>query len=235
MGNPASLIKKNLEWLIAQGKTNPYELQRTTGVPQPTIHRILTGESNDPRTKTLEPLADFFKVTVADLRDRDLQVEYGHGLAPSTYKQVVVAEDGDRGVVHIKKVKLRLSAGIMGFQIEPEQYDGTTLTVPGEWIYRRGYDPAKLIAIRVKGESMEPTLYEDDLVIINTADTKLVDGQVYAVNYEGEAVIKRLSRDVGRWWLTSDNSDQRKYHRKSCEGNECIIVGRVVKRESERF
>lgn len=161
--------------------------------------------------------------------------EPGHGLKPGTYKQVVASHDTDAGVTHIKKVKLRLSAGIMGYQVEPENYEGTTLTVPSAWIESRGYASEKLIAIRVRGESMEPTLYADDLVIINTADTVVVDGQVYAVNYEGEAVIKRLTRDAGRWWLTSDNSDQRKYHRKSCEGNECIIVGRVVKRESERF
>jgi phage repressor protein C with HTH and peptisase S24 domain len=154
---------------------------------------------------------------------------------PPSMQRVVAAEPGTPGLVEIQKVKLRLSAGIMGFQVEPEQHDGSTLSVPLLWIQRRGYAPEKLVAIRVRGESMEPTLYEDDLVIVNTGDTKPVDGQVYAVNYEGEPVIKRLTRDAGRWWLTSDNSDQRKFHRKSCEGNECIIVGRVVKRESERF
>lgn len=235
MSKPDLLVRKNLEWLIIEAKTSPYELQKHVGVPQPTIHRILTGESTDPRTKTLQPLADYFKVSVADLRDRDLQAERSHGLKSGSFARVLVAGEDDESVVHIKKVKLRLSAGIMGFQAESESYDGMTLTVPSIWIERRGYVPEKLVAIRVRGESMEPTLYEDDLVIINTADTKLIDGQVYAVNYEGEAVIKRLTRDAGRWWLTSDNSDQRKYHRKSCEGNECIIVGRVVKRESERF
>lgn len=228
-------VKKNLEWLIAEAGTSPYELEKKVGVPQPTIHRILTGESTDPRTKTLLPLADYFKVSVADLRDRDLQEERSHGLKPGSFAKVVAAGEQDASVVHIKKVKLRLSAGIMGYQVEPENYEGATLTVPSAWIESRGYVPEKLIAIRVRGESMEPTLYQDDLVIINTADAAVVDGQVYAVNYEGEPVIKRLTRDAGRWWLTSDNSDQRKYHRKSCEGNECIIVGRVVKRESERF
>lgn len=233
MKKPDLLVKKNLEWLITNKGISPYELQRHVGVPQPTIHRILTGESTDPRTSTLQPLATYFGVTVADLRDRDLSIPQV-AETPGTYRVQAVTED-DPGLIHIKKVKLRLSAGIMGFRTEPETYDGSTLTVPLEWVLRRGYDPDRLIAIRVRGESMEPTLYADDLVIVNTDDTKLVDGQVYAVNYEGEAVIKRLTRDAGRWWLTSDNADQRKYHRKSCEGTECIIVGRVVKRESERL
>lgn len=82
---------------------------------------------------------------------------------------------------------------------------------------------------------MEPSLYEGDLVIVNLADTKLLAGEVYAVNYEGEPVIKRLTRDAGQWWLTSDHPDQRKHYRRQCSGNECIIVGRVVKKESERI
>jgi len=82
---------------------------------------------------------------------------------------------------------------------------------------------------------MEPTLYEDDLVILNTADTQMVDGAVYAFNYEGQAVVKRLSRDAGEWWLTSDNPDQRKYHRKLCRGGDCIIIGRVVRKESDHI
>jgi len=145
------------------------------------------------------------------------------------------ADEEDERFYAIRKVKLRLSAGITGFAIEPETHDGSTISVPRGWVERNGYRPDKLVAIKVKGESMEPALYEDDVVIINTADNRPVDGVVFAVNYEGEPVVKRLARDIGEWWLTSDNPDQRKYHRKMCRGNECLIVGRVVRKESERI
>ena len=157
------------------------------------------------------------------------------GLPEGTFKRVRVAEEGDPALVHIPKVKLRLSAGISGFEMEPERYDGGTTTVPVDWIERNGFYRDHLIAIRVRGESMEPTLYEDDLVVINTADKKMVDGLVYAFNYEGEPVVKRLERDAGQWWLKSDNQDQRKYGRKMCRGDACIIIGRVVRKESERL
>lgn len=145
------------------------------------------------------------------------------------------ADADDPALTHIPKVKLRLSAGISGFDVEPERFDGSTTTVPTNWIERNKYSREKLFAIRVKGESMEPTLYEDDLVVINTADTRPTDGGVYAINFEGEPVVKRLTRDAGQWWLTSDHADQRKFYRRVCQGNDCIIVGRVVRRESERF
>lgn len=165
----------------------------------------------------------------AALSDEDLQK-----LLPGAMR-VRVVEDSDPSLTQIPKVKLRLSAGISGFEIEPERYDGSTTTVPTDWMERHGYSRDKLIAIRVRGESMEPTLYEDDLVVINTADKQLVDSYVYAINYEGEPVVKRLERDGGQWWLKSDNQDQRKYGRKMCRGDACIIIGRVVRKESERL
>jgi phage repressor protein C with HTH and peptisase S24 domain len=155
-------------------------------------------------------------------------------LLPGAMRVRAVGDD-DPALTHIPKVKLRLSAGITGFEVEPERFDGATTTVPTHWIERNGYSRQKLVAIHIKGESMEPTLYEGDLVVINTADTKPVDGAVFAVNYEGDAVVKRMIRDAGQWWLSSDNPDQRKYFRRSCRGNECIVVGRVVRRESERL
>jgi hypothetical protein len=156
-------------------------------------------------------------------------------LPPGSFMRVEAVDSDDPRLTIIPKVRLRLTAGISGFEVEPEPYDGSTTTVPTDWIERRGYHRDNLIAIRVRGESMEPTFYEDDLVVINTADKSPVDGAVFAINYEGEPVVKRMSRDAGQWWLTSDNADQRKYHRKSCRGETCIIIGRVVRKETERF
>jgi hypothetical protein len=155
-----------------------------------------------------------------------------HGISA---QGVEVADHDNPKLIAIKRVKLKLSAGIMGFSVEPDRRDGGLATVPRRWVEQNDYIPERLLAMEVKGESMEPALYAGDLVIVNTADTRPVDGAVYAVNYEGEPVIKRLVRDGGFWWLSSDHSDQRKYSRKRCEGDMCIIVGRVVRKESERI
>jgi phage repressor protein C with HTH and peptisase S24 domain len=165
----------------------------------------------------------------SSLTDEELQ-----RLLPGA-KRVRAVDDDDPALTHIPKVKLRLSAGITGFEVEPERFDGSTTTIPTDWMERKGFRRDKLIAISVKGESMEPSLYEDDLVVVNTADTNPVDGAVYAVNYEGDSVVKRLTRDAGQWWLTSDNPDQRRYYRRVCNGPDCIIIGRVVRKESERL
>lgn len=98
-----------------------------------------------------------------------------------------------------------------------------------------GYRPEMLIAIGVKGDSMEPTMSEGDTVVINTSEKAPKDGKIFAVNYEGEAVIKRLERNSGAWWLVSDNPDQRRYPRKLCAGEACLIIGRVVVLQRENF
>jgi len=138
----------------------------------------------------------------------------------------------DPTMTQIMKVRLRVQAGITGFQVEPEHYEGETQGVPTRWVLQEGLRRDALLAIVVRGESMEPSLYDGDTIVVNTADKNLVSGMVYVVNYEGEAIVKRMLRDAGQWWLTSDNSDQRKYHRQLCKAAECIVIGRVVRKES---
>lgn len=233
MSNHENLVKKNLDWLIRQRKTNPYDLQRATGVPQPTIHRILTGESNDPRTKTLQPLADYFGVSLAELRDRDLSApSVPPAAVGATATRAIVVDDDDPRMVRIPKVRLRVAAGISGFQTDPEIFDGSTMTVSRDWVSRHGYDPSKLIWVRVGGRSMEKTLFEDDWVLINTALTEPRDSKIFAINFDGEAVIKRLTRDGGQWWITSDNTDPQ-YYRRQCREGECMLVGQAVLKYSE--
>jgi phage repressor protein C with HTH and peptisase S24 domain len=167
---------------------------------------------------------------IAELVARGVTLREGYD-----FRAVHIPHDSDDRFVQVPLVKPRLSAGIMGIQVDPEYDEGRTTPVSREWVDKNRFNLRNLIAIKVRGESMEPTLHEGDTVVINTADMKPVDGVVFAVNYEGEAVVKRLSRDAGQWWLTSDNVDQRKYHRKICQGDACLIIGRVVRKESDRI
>ena len=63
-----TVVADNLAYLLAKNGLNATLLAGRTGVPQPTIHRILSGDSTDPRTATLFPLAEYFGVTVEWLR-----------------------------------------------------------------------------------------------------------------------------------------------------------------------
>lgn len=144
----------------------------------------------------------------------------------------VINLDGNDQFPAIRRVKFKLSAGATGFAIEYLDDDDEPIVFRREWFTSRGYQPDKLFAVRLVNGSMQPGLWEGDTVVVNTGDIEPRDGEVFAVNYEGELVIKRLVRDEGRWWLVSDNPDQRRYPRKAC-GEGVTLVGRIVHKQSE--
>lgn len=230
-------LSERIRKAMANAGISQVELARRVGIAPPSVHGWLTGKAKFLRGENLLRAAKALNVSEEWLAT-------GKGsptpnpepdTASFQAKRVEIADPENPELIQIQKVKLKLSAGIMGFSVEPDRRESGTATVPRRWVEKNDYIPERLLAIEVKGESMEPALYAGDTVIVNTADTRPVDGAVYAVNYEGEAVIKRMVRDHGMWWLSSDHFDQRKYARKRCEGDMCIIVGRVVRKESERI
>lgn len=82
---------------------------------------------------------------------------------------------------------------------------------------------------------MEPNLHDGNTVVVNTVDTTPKDGVAFAINYEGEALVKRMGRDSGAWWLSSDNLDKSRFPMKLCAGDACIVIGRVINKQSERI
>ena len=151
-------------------------------------------------------------------------------------KVIAVSELNENpDVYQIRRVQFQVEAGISGYEICQVNDDGNPIFFRKNWLDSKGYKPEKLVAVYVHGDSMEPGLFNGDTVIVNTADTEPKDGEVYAVNYESETVIKRLVRDAGVWWLSSDNPDKRRFQRKECIGELCSIIGRVVHKQSERI
>lgn len=135
----------------------------------------------------------------------------------------------------IRVMKLRLKAGVSGFAAEPDEDEAEPIYFRSAWLKHRGFKPYDLVATRVGGHSMEPTLYHDDLVVAHTKDCEPKDGEVFSINYEGEPVIKRLMRDGGEWLLVSDNPDKTRFPTKRWVDGAAIIIGRIVHRQSERI
>ncbi|MDM5178491.1 S24 family peptidase [Massilia sp. DJPM01] len=151
---------------------------------------------------------------------------------PLNARRVTVSNTPTRPMTAIKRVNLSLQAGIMGFEASQATDDGATLEVPTRWIEENDFVPQCLLAIEVKGDSMQPLLFEKDIVVVNIADTKKMSGRIYAINFNGEAVIKRLVYQSSEWYLESENP---LHKRRMCRGGECIVVGRVVRFEAINF
>lgn len=60
-------LHNNLKALMAAAKVSASELSRKTGVAQPIIHRLCTGQNINPKLATIRPLCDYFMVTMSQL------------------------------------------------------------------------------------------------------------------------------------------------------------------------
>lgn len=68
-------------------------------------------------------------------------------------------------------------------------------------------------------------MFEDDWVVVDTADTVKRNREVYAVNWDGEAVIAQLLQRGGQWYLSFLHPDFKPINVRSGQMN---VVGRVV-------
>ncbi|PID36843.1 MAG: transcriptional regulator [Rhodobacterales bacterium] len=60
------------------------------------------------------------------------------------------------------------------------------------WLARRGLNPDDLAVIAVRGDSMEPELYDQDLILLDRSQTSPRDGDMYVVRYSGDLFVKRI-------------------------------------------
>lgn len=220
MENMATIYGNRLAVLMSNAGVSQYALSKLTGVPQPTIQRLLSGETQNPKMDTLKKLADC------------VGEELLTG-TPSWAGEHPEPQPPTADFVPIRRVRIKPSAGITGYAVEYSEEDGKPIFFRADFLQSKGWKPDKLMALRVSGASMEPGLFDGDLVVIHAGMTTPNEGMVYVVNYEGETIIKRLRRDRGEWILSSDNADKRRYPDKRMDDEHAILIGQVVYKQSE--
>ena len=192
------------------------------GVSWQTVQQWENGKSA-PQRKRVQAVADALDTTV------DYLLTGAHGAE----SQFIPDLEAHPGAVAVRKVIFKISAGIAGFSVEYlDNGDGEPIFQPESWFSKRGIDPTKVYAARIGGHSMEPKYLEGDVVMIDTGDTKREKDAVYAFNHEGEFTIKRLAYKLRRWYLVSDNPNQKAYAPQECT-DATYILGRVVLHQSE--
>lgn len=68
MSTKQNKLSSILNRLLFEKKMKPIDLARKLGIPQPTMHRIVTGKSPNPHKSNLEPLAEYFNITIEQLK-----------------------------------------------------------------------------------------------------------------------------------------------------------------------
>lgn len=186
-------LRANLAYLIQKWGTNPTALSQATGVPQPTIHRILKGESEDPRTNTLAPLANYFNCTIEFLRTADAE-SMDH--AQREILRRMECGELDLGDTNSSPIMLP-------FRNVPVV--GSVEAGPDGYLEEAGYPvghgdgsvehPAKgrnAYALRVRGESMHPRIRSGEFIVVEPDIPANPGDDVVVICCDGRKMVKQM-------------------------------------------
>jgi len=130
--------------------------------------------------------------------------------------------------VLVTRVDVGLSAGSGRHNWHIEERE--PLPFQSDWIKHLSASPKNLVAVKVHGDSMEPRLFHDDTVLVDTADRRIpAQGGVFALVYAAEMLVKRLFQlPDGSLRVVSDNKEKHEPFILSPDNLEHIeILGRV--------
>lgn len=97
-----------------------------------------------------------------------------------------------------------------------------------DWLRREGFDPAKMAVIRAKGDSMEPTINDGDVILVRLKNGEAPRDGLYVLRLDGGLFVKRLQFDLGGVRIISDNPLYKSRDLSKAELAELDLVGRVV-------
>jgi phage repressor protein C with HTH and peptisase S24 domain len=178
-------------------------------------------DRREPSLDDLRAIAAALQASLSELLSDDL-VTHGSNISiPFAADEFVI----------IKQYTASGSAG-NGHMNEHVEISGG-LAFKRSWLQRRGLNAANLHVIYVQGASMEPTIADGNVVLMDESQIEPKNNKIFVIRQpDGELLIKRLIRSLtGTWIIRSDNDDKRQYpdfELSSSEMPELTILGRIV-------
>ena len=145
-------------------------------------------------------------------------------LAITTWDDSTPIAEDETEVPFLREIEL--AAGSGKYAIE-ESYTRTKLRFGRSTLRNRGIDPANIVCVTIKGNSMEPVILDGATVGVDTANTTIVDGKIYAIAIDNELLrVKLLYRlPNGQVRIRSYNRDE--YEDEICNIEDIRVIGKV--------
>lgn len=179
------------------------ELADKVGIKQQSIASIENGETKNPR-KIFE-LAQALKCSVHWLKTGQQEANATHLEGISLWEEESEDEEDDVYLPFFKEAQLAAGDG----RVVELDCEGKKLKFSLRSLKKLGVKPEEAACMSVWGNSMEPVLPDGATVAINTGNTEIKDGKIYALDHEGMARVKIMYRlPGGGIRLRSFNTDE---------------------------
>jgi phage repressor protein C with HTH and peptisase S24 domain len=216
---PGMRVGERIERRLSVLGISQAELARRVGVSQPTINALVRGDNDT--SKHLHRIAAELETSPAWLAG-ETEDDAPTAVAPSAL--VALSDKLDLEIV--PELELGYSMG-GGSVFDTYEHRGI-VPFARNWLrpMMRG-SFADLFVARGDGDSMQPTLLDGDLVLIDTAQKDIrQQDRIWAVSYGELGMIKRVRRlPAGTFQLLSDNPSVPPI---ACADDEMYVVGRVI-------
>lgn len=207
--------------LAMNGESN-YSFAEKCNLSEGTLRRYLRADSFPP-LDTLEVIANVSGCSLAWLASGEGTRRGGEEAEYALAEDVKVA-----GYVQVPRYEVSASAG-GGAAIHSEQIVDH-LSFRADWVHNAlGVSVNQLALINVTGDSMEPTLSEGDLILIDMSHRGVKDNAVYVLQLNGSLLVKRIQHKLdGSVVVKSDNAIYEP-ERVGAESVDTLnVIGRVV-------
>lgn len=217
----AEIAGARLDLLRKRAGLSRNELARRVGVSQPTISRLITGETK--HTSALMELARALNSTPEYLTGESDDPQPKSLAEPSLeYRAAAAAHDS------LAIPMLELAYGMGGTFLDGVDPGETVEHFPRAFVRMFTTAPAdKLVFSHGIGDSMEPTIGDRDMLLIDRSrDTIQINDQIWVLAANGIGMVKRVRIErEGRIMLLSDNDSVPPYQ---AAEDELTIIGRVI-------
>ena len=211
-------LSERLTSLMYEKGISQAELARLIGIKQPSVFKILSGETRNPK-KILE-IATALNVDPHWLKT-------GEGDPDPSYRIVEVSEPQKPNTVRIDILDVEASAGNGAYLSPTEQ--GLLSQEFDLTFFRQQFgraDAKHLKLITVKGDSMAPTLESGDLLYVDISENYFAADGLYVFTFDGQTFIKRLQKVGKEMFVISDNPTYKEWT--FTQDDDVFIHGRVV-------
>ena len=193
----AMFLHERIQQKLDEKKLKQADIARATGKSTAAVTKWLRGE-NTPKTESLKEIAKLLEVndewllTGKGLPNQE-SAAYLHPV--ETWDDSTPLDDDEVEIPFFKDFSFACGAG-ESIEFHFDVINGK-FPFPPSFFQRKHVDPKCMRIIKAKGDSMSDFIHDQDLVGIDISQTEIIDGEIYAVYFEGEGMIKQIFKEEG--------------------------------------